>query len=152
MTSPVALIGLTYRGTDVQAFPPGVFLELDPAAIYGRLEVDGADQPLLSGGVFPRNRVARRRLLPVSGLVSCDPSLTSLADQRESLVDNLQIVEALFDVTEHGDLVATLADATTRTIDARPQGSVLVTMESDLVAVVSVTLQSYSTPDWTIGP
>lgn len=152
MTTPVALIGLTYRGTDLQEWPPGVFLELDASALFGQLEVVGSDQPLLSGGVFPRNRIGRRRKLPLFGIVSGDPTALTVAEQRETLFETLATLETLFALSQHGDLVATLPDGSTRTIDARPEVSPLVTLSSDTLAVYSIDLTSYDTPDWTIGP
>jgi hypothetical protein len=152
MTTAVALIGLSYRATDLQQWPPGIFMELDVAALYGSVETTGTDQNRLSGGVYPRNRVRRRRAMRLFGECSSDPTDTLLADQRDSFLANLATLEALFDETEHGDLVATLPDATTRTIDARPAGSLIVTLQTDVLATVSITLHSYESPDWIIGP
>jgi hypothetical protein len=148
MASPVAIIGLSYRGTDLQTMPPGIFMEIT-AGLFDGLEVIGQDQPLLGAdGVFPRPRRIRRRKVTLVGIIGPDDGTPT----RASWIDNIETAEALFDPHLYGDLVATLPNATTRTLEVRPEAAPLITFEQDLQATISVVLLSRTTPAWTPGP
>lgn len=148
MASPVAIIGLTYRGTDLQTMPPGIFMELT-SGLFDGLELVGQDQPLLGAdGVFPRPRRIRRRKVTLVGLIYP----TDGTPTRASWMTNLTTAEALFDPHQYGDLVATLPNATTRTLSVRPEAGPLITLDQDLAATISVVLLSRTTPAWTPGP
>lgn len=118
MTSAVAIIGLTFRATDIQSLPTGVFLELVDG-IAAPPSVRGADTvvPGRSG------RIAKARVGDVwsgelRGLVTGAGSTE--AAMRDALADLRETMRALFDPTLlPGALVATLENGDTATIQAR---------------------------------
>lgn len=146
MSSPVAVIGLTYRGTDIQMLN-GIFLEIvrglgDVAAVRG---VD-IIVPARAGRIV-RNRVGDVLSIELQGI--CGGSGANEAAQRSDFAGRRAAMRALFDPKlDPGALVATLEDATTATIAARSLNIVWDQVVPAL-ARVSVELESVD-PDWVV--
>jgi hypothetical protein len=147
MSSAAAVIGLTYRGTDVQD-EDGIFLEIVRGLLDGR-EVRGVDLIVPSSvGQVVRNRVAHRRSIELRGWIRGVDAGGEDAD-RADFADNRAAFLALFDETlEPGDLVATLEDGSAQTIAARTLNVIKDQVVPSFVNV-SVELESVA-PDWTI--
>jgi hypothetical protein len=150
VTNPVAVIGLTYDGTDVQANPMGVFLEL----VHGLNEtgrVRGLDTivPALGGRVI-RNRVADGFTVELRGYVS--GTGVDEEAQRANFRFLVNTLRALFDPTrDPADLVATLEDGSTATCSARPLPTMVWGDQIvPSMAVLSVELES-GDEDWVIA-
>jgi hypothetical protein len=119
MPSSVAVIGLTFRGVDVQRSDFGLFLEI-VRGLDELPEVRGKDTviPGLAGRMY-RNRVVDRLPVELRGMVVGNG--VDEAAQRSDLRTNMDFTRALFDPTlAPGDLVATLENGALRTIVARP--------------------------------
>jgi hypothetical protein len=148
VTNAVAIIGLTYDGTDIQAADFGVFLELvrglnEPPAVRG---VD-LIVPSRAGRIV-RNREADALTIELRGYVMGSGSTEAL--QRISFRTNAKIVRALFDTSaEPADLVASLEDSTTATISARTLNSIW-DQTDPWTAAVSIELESVD-PEWVVA-
>jgi len=147
MSNAVAVIGLTYGGTDVQQNPIGIFLEI----IHGLNEVPsvrGVDTvvPGLAGRIA-RNRVTDVLTLELQGMVAGNGS--DEATQREDFRDLVTTLRALFDPTVTATLVATPEDGGTWTIAARTLNIIWNQIVPSL-AMVNIQLESVA-PDWTIA-
>ena len=147
MSSAVAVIGLTYRGTDIQVLE-GIFLEIvrglgDVPAVRG---VDIV-VPARAGRIV-RNRVGDYLSIELLGIVG--GSGADEAAQRSDFADRRAAMRALFDPTlAPGALVATLENATTATIAARSLNIVWDQVVPTL-ARVSVEMESVD-PDWVVA-
>lgn len=124
MTNPAAPIGVTYRGTDVQQNPFGIFLEL----VGGVNEVPlvrGEDHtvPALPGRVLD-DRENDVLPLELKGWIA-GQGADGMA-QRADVATLRQTIRNLFDPTISGSLVATLEDGSTATIQARTLGDGLL--------------------------
>lgn len=148
MTSAVASVALTYAGTDIQLADLSIFFQI----IHGLNEtpsVRGTDTtvPALAGTV-EGNRV--KHLLPIvlEGIVRADPTTTTTATARASYRAKELIVRALFAPDRaRANLVATLEDATTKTISARPMpGMIWNELVQSELAFVSIELEGSG--DW----
>lgn len=149
MANDAAVIGLTYRGTDLQDADFGIFLEVR-RGLNEPPKVRGTDTvvPGLTGRYW-RNRVADTRTLELVGYISPGTTGGGGAADRAGFRANVQTVQALFDPTEDpGDLVATLEDGTTATIGARGVNAVWNQITPEL-ASVSFELESVD-PEWVI--
>lgn len=148
MTSAAAVIGLTYRGSDIQD-TDGIFLEIVRGLLDGR-EVRGVDLIVPSSeGQIVRNRVAHRRMIELRGWIRGVDTGGEDAD-REDFAANRDVFTTLFDETlDPGDLVATLEDGSERTIAARTL-NVLPDQVVPSFVRVSVELESVA-PDWTVS-
>jgi hypothetical protein len=146
MTAP-AVIGLTYRGTDIQD-PDGIFLEL-LRGLRERGEVRGTDRVVPNAaGQVPYNRVAHRRVIHLRGWV-VGTGATDAA-RKSDFVANAAAYDALFDPTlDPGELVATLEDGSTATIDARTLPGDIWDHAGPVAAIVDVELESVD-PDWVV--
>lgn len=147
MTSPLAPIGLTYAATDLQDADLGIFLEItqglnDSPEPRGRdVTVPGSD------GQIPRNRRPHQLRLVLTGQVMGIGTTQAL--QRSNYRTKVKSLRTLFSPSRQpANLVATLEDATTGTISARPLNIIWNEIISSEYALVSVELVSV-TPDWT---
>jgi len=148
MTSPLATIGLTYDGVDLQTSDLQLFLEI----VHGLNEtpsVRGVDTtvPALAGRV-EGNRVNDILVVTLEGLIMADPTTTTRAGVIASFRDNCQTVRALFASNRaRADLVATLENGDVWTVSARPMPGIIWSepAKSEL-AQVSIELEAYG--DW----
>lgn len=144
MSNAVALVGLTYGGTDIQRADFGIFLEI----VRGLNEpptARGIDYTVPSrAGKSVRNRVADALSIELHGYVM---GILGGGGERENYRASMQAARALFDPrAEPADLVATLEDGTTKTIAARTLNWA-VSEPAVAVAEVSIELESVD-PDW----
>lgn len=153
MSSDAAVIGLTYRGMDIQN-TDGIFLEII-RGIGEVPEVRGVDLvvPALAGRVV-RNRVADRLSIILEGFVrgvgGGSGSTHDEDSDRSDFATNRAAFRALFDPTlDPGDLVATLEDGSYQHIAARTLNHVWDPQVPSF-ANVNVELESVD-PDWTAG-
>ena len=145
MTNAVAVIGLTFGGTDIQQDPFGIFLEI----VHGLNEVPsvrGVDTivPGLAGRIA-RNRVTDVLLIELQGLVA--GLGTDEAAQREDFRDLVATFRALFDPTVIAALVATLEDGGTSTIAAR---TLNIIWEQIVPSMARVNIQLEAVSDWVV--
>lgn len=148
MSSAVAVVGLTYRGTDIQD-TDSTFLEI-VRGLAEVTEVRGVDivVPAATGRVA-RNRVADRLGIVLQGFVRGVAGYDE-ADDQAAFVTARSAFRALFDPTDDpGEIVATLEDGSTQTIDARTL-NIVWDQVVPTFARVSVELESVD-PDWTAG-
>jgi len=150
MSSPLAVIGLTYGGTDVQDSDYGVFLEL-VRGLSEAASVRGTDTivPGLAGRIV-RDRMLDGLRIELQGyvmgagpIVAGTPPTGARADFRT----NAKAVRTLFDPTTSAALVATLEDGTTATVAARTLSSVWDQVTPEL-ARVSIELEAVA--DWVV--
>ena len=148
MTTAVAVIGLTFGGTDIQESDFGVFLEL-VRGLNERPTPRGVDLIVPSrAGRIVRNRVGDALTIELRGYVMGAGSTEGL--QRIDFRTNAKAVRALFDPSaEPANLVATLEDSTTATIAARTLNSVW-DQTDPWTAAVSIELESVD-PDWVVA-
>jgi hypothetical protein len=147
VTTQAFPIGLTYGGTDVQDLAGnGIFLYLkrgynEPATVRG------ADV-IVPGriGRIPGVRVKDSRSIVLEGLVTGVGTTAAL--ELSSFRSRWTTFAALFDLTTYRALVATLEDASTKTIQARTLNIAVDQAQSPMMALVSVELEATS-PDWT---
>ena len=150
MTSPLAVIGLTYDAVDLQTSDLQVFLEI----VHGVNEtpsVRGVDTvvPALAGRV-EGNRVNDVLVIGLEGLVQADPADTTIAGAQASCRANVLTLRTIFAPNRaRADLVATLEDGTVLTISARPMpGMIWSAPVQSWAAQVSIELEGYG--DWTV--
>ena len=147
MTSPVATIGLTYDGSDLQTSDLQIFLQI----VHGLNEppsVRGVDYvvPVREGRV-EANRVNDVLSIVLEGHVRGDPSQTTTSGARSTFRNNAQTIRALFAPNRaRADLVATLEDGTIVSISARPLNAVWSEPVPSEFAAVSIELEGYD--DW----
>lgn len=117
MSTAVAVIGLTYRGTDIQIID-GIFLEL-VRGLVEVVDVRGVDLIVPSrSGQIVRNRVSHRLGVELRGWMRGSGSTEAL--QRSDFAANRAAFRTLFDPTlDPGPLVATLETGSTQSISAR---------------------------------
>lgn len=153
MTSPVAIIGLTYDSTDLQDADLGLFLQI----VHGlneTPEVRGTDWivPGAAGRVpYPREADVLRIELGDGWVMGTG---STHGDQMADFRDTVKALRELFDPTrDPATLTALLENGDTATISARPQGASLIVNEvvPSLFAYVSVVLESVD-PDWVFTP
>jgi hypothetical protein len=147
MTSPVAVMDLSFNSTDITDLD-GIMLERIEQGGPGTLPtVAGSDDPLPGAdGVFPRNRRKRTRQIELRGHVF--GTGVGIAAQVSDYWDNREALETLFNPTVRANLVAVLRNGNTATIEAWPI-SVDFSQIAPMTAQVSVVLVS-TDPDWTI--
>ncbi len=147
MTSPLAVIGLTYAGTDLQLTANGIFLEIvrgliDPPRVRG----EDVIVPYLAG------RSARARendVLPIElrGFVMASSGSLTQATQRTSYETNWRSLRTLFAPNRaRANLVATLQSGTVATISALPLNTIWDEVITGELATPSVELEGYG--DW----
>jgi hypothetical protein len=148
MANPAAVIGLTYRATDIQnSFAAGaaaIFLEIkkglnEPPTVRGTDTI----VPGLAGRL-QGTRVKDMVKVELEGLVVGAQGVT----ERSSFRTKVTAFRALFDPTISGSLVATLEDATTKTLTLARTTSVLWDQIQPGLARVNVELES-TAGDWT---
>lgn len=150
MTNPVAVIGLTYDGTDVQDATLGRFLELR-RGLNETVRVRGVDTivPGFAGRVV-RNRKADGFIVELYGYIAGTGATEAL--QRASFRTQVTAFRTLFDPTRQpADLVASLEDGGTATCSARPLPTMVFDQIVPGMAAVSVELESVDA-DWVIVP
>lgn len=145
MTTTAFPIGLTYGGTDVQDLAGnGIFLYLkrgydEPA------DVRGADIIIpTKAGRMVGIRTKDRRDIVLEGIVTGAGATAAL--ELSSFRSRWTTFVTLFDLTITRALVATLEDASTKTIQARTL-NIGVDAPVPMMRRVSVQLESV-TPDW----
>ena len=150
MTSAAAVVGLTYRGTDIQDLD-GIFLEIY-RGLFEPVEVRGVDLVVPSAtGQSVRNRKGHRRSIGLRGWIRGVDSSAPIdeAGDRADFATNRAAFETLFDPTlDPGALVATLEDGSSRTIDARTLNAIPDQAVPTLV-YVDIELESVD-PNWTV--
>jgi hypothetical protein len=149
MSSAAAVIGLTYRGTDIQALD-GLWLEIvrgldDIPTVRGRdTTVPGR------AGRIPRNRIGDRLELELEGWIAGVGATEALA--RADYRTNVIAMQVLFDPRlAPGALVATLEDGSVQTINARTLPGMIVDGPEPTQKTVNVVLESVD-PDWVPVP
>lgn len=151
MTSPVAIIGLTYDGVDVQEEDLDIFFEVT-RGLNEAPEVRGVDTVVPSrAGRVPRARQDDVLRVVLKGHVR--GSGADDAAQKEDYRANADTVRALFSPNrEPADLVALAEDGSTRTLICRPIGSPMWNERvASLYADVSVELEAVDPPDWSVA-
>jgi hypothetical protein len=145
MASDVAVVGLTYRGTDIQDID-GIFLEIYRGLVEP-LEPRGVDLVVPSRpGQIVRNRVGHRLPIELRGFIR-GVSADGEADDRADFAANRGAFRVLFDTTlDPGDLVAALEDGSSMLIAARTL-NVVPRPRVPTYVEVSVELESVD-PDW----
>lgn len=147
MSTAVAPVGLTFRGTDIQDLS-GIFLEI-VRGLTEVVEVRGIDLIVpASEGQIVRNRHGHRLVIELRGWIR--GVATTEDSDRDDFVVNRAAFRALFDPRlDPGVLAATLEDGSTQTINARTLNVVpdriVPTFER-----VSVELESVD-PDWEVS-
>lgn len=148
MTSPIAIIGLTYASTDLQEADLSIFLELQNG--LGELEVRGRDTLVPSlVGMVPRPRKKERRRVNLIGHIRGVGDTQE--DRRAAYWTTYKLIEELFSPDRLvADLVALLGDGTTATLEStRPlPGLAFVERVPSEWSDLSVPLESVA-PDWT---
>lgn len=147
MTSAAAVVGLTYRGTDIQDVD-GIYLEIYRGLIEP-VEVRGQDLivPAYSGQIV-RNRLGHRKGIGLRGWIR-GVGATDEDDDRADFATNRATFNTLFDTTlEPGALVASLEDGSSKTIDARTL-NVIPDVQVPTLVYVDIELESVD-PDWTV--
>lgn len=147
MTNAAAVIGLTFKATDIQQHPIGIFLEM-PGGLLGQgpVAVRGIDTvvPGLAGRIA-RNRIGDTWRIPLVGYVSGTGSGETAL--RSSFASLRATMAALFDPTDDpGALVATLEDGSTMTIQARTLPTAL--WENIVPSMARVSLELEAVEDW----
>lgn len=148
VSNPVASIALTYRATDIQeSFAAGaasMFLEIirglnEPPSVRGTDTIVPANVGRIQG-----SRVKDMVVVELEGYIFGAQGATELSTFRTKVTT----FRALFDPTVSGSLVATLEDASTKTLTLARTTSVLWAQLSPASAKVNVQLESTS-GDWT---
>jgi hypothetical protein len=147
MSSDAAVVGLTYRGSDVQVIT-GIFLEI-VRGLVEPVEVRGVDLIVPSAaGQVVRNRVGHRLGIELRGFIR-GVGATDEDDDRAAFATARAAFRTLFDpALDPGALVATLEDGSSQTIDARTL-NVIPDVVVPTWVNVSVELESVD-PDWTV--
>lgn len=142
----IAVIDSTWDGFALNDDPrAGIFLQHH----HEELEYIGEDQtPAQVSGVFARPRRLHRRRIVYVGHVMGEPGAV---DQRSSLRGYLNDFETRFQPTQHGDLVESLEDGSTRTLDCRATGT-YERWDNPEYATATVIFESYESPDWDTTP
>lgn len=146
MPSSAAVVGLTFRGTDVQRADNTLFLEVEEGLLDGGLELRGSDTTVPGrAGRRERNRIPDSLPIVLKGWVRGDGSGSAAWSSYYAAWADLQ--ELLRPTAGSGLLVATLPDATVLTANARPvdimPGALLRAARE-----VSVELEAVDPPYW----
>jgi hypothetical protein len=148
VTSPLASVGLTYDGTDLQPADLSFHLQI-VKGLNETPQVRGIDVtvPALAGRV-EANRINDVLPIVLEGFCRADPATTTQATARSSYRDKVQVLRALFSPTRaRANLVASLEDGTTITISARPlPGMIWNELVLSEFALVSIELEGVG--DW----
>ena len=147
MTSPLAVIALSYAGTDLQLTANGIFIEIarglmDPPRVRGEDVV----VPYLAG------RSARARendVLPIElrGFVMASSGSLTQATQRTSYQANWRSLRTLFATNRaRANLVATLPSGTVATISALPMNTIWDEAITGELGTLSIELEGFA--DW----
>lgn len=148
MTSPLAVIGLTYDGTDLQTSDLSVFLQIvrglnEPPSVRGvDVVVPGR------AGRIEGNRINDILVIQLEGIVRSTPTNTTQAQAYASFRSNVQAVRSLFAPDRlRAPLVATLEDGSQVSVSARPMPGIIWTepLRSE-VATVAIELEADG--DW----
>lgn len=121
MSSPAAVVGLTFDGVDVQLPDLQIFLEIK-RGLNESPTVRGVDVtvPALAGRV-EGNRVNDVLSIELEGIACADEALSTRAEQLESYRENAATVRELFRPDRlRAQLVAELEDGRTLAIMAKP--------------------------------
>lgn len=149
MTTAAAVVALTYGGQDVQDLD-GIFLEIYRGLPGEHASMRGVDTVVPGrAGQTRRNRVADVRIIGLRGWIRGTGA--NEAAQRADYAANRLAFGALFDPTA-GDqeLVATLEDGSTATIDAQATERTIWNRVVPSMAYVDVELDSVD-PDWVLA-
>lgn len=147
MANPAAVIALTYRATDIQnSFATGasfIFLEIirglnEPPSVRGSDVVIPSKVGRLQG-----SRVKDMVTVELEGIIGGAQGVTELSSFRTKAA----AFRALFDPTISGSLVATLEDASTKTLTLARTTNVLWEQLNPTLARVNVQLES-TAGDW----
>lgn len=150
MTSPVATVGLTYAGVDLQESDLQVFLQIR-TGLNETPAVRGSDTvvPGLAGRV-EGNRVNDVLSIELVGFVRADPASVDRAAAKSSFRANILWLRTLFASNRaRADLVATLEDGSTQSISARPLSMIWNESVQGEFSAVSIDLEGYD--DWAVA-
>lgn len=147
MTSPLAVVSLTYDAVDLQVADLSIFFQI----LNGLNEpprVRGTDSVVPSlGGRVEGLRVNDVLSIELVGIVQADAAEDDPSAQRISFRTNAKFVRTLFlPNRDRADLVAGLEDGTTWTVSARPLNAIWTPFAPGLCETVSVSLEGYD--DW----
>lgn len=147
MSSPAAVIGLSFAATDLQQNPFGIFLEIVRGLGEGP-SVRGKDTivPALTGRIA-RNRKADTWRIELVGWVAGQGATEAI--QRSDFADLRAQLLALFDPTNApAALVATTENGDTWTIQARTLPGKMWDQQVPSMARLSVELEAVA--DWVV--
>ena len=147
MTSPVALVGLTFKGIDLQPSDLQWFFEIE-RGLDEVPTVRGKDTiiPGLAGR-FEQNRRNDTLSIVLKGWVRADPTIDDLEDRRASYRVNMLAIRTLFAPdAARGELVALVEDGTSQEIMARALNIVGGRYVGSEIRVLSIELEGYD--DW----
>lgn len=148
MTSPVAIITLSWDGHDIQDIN-GLHLELvdggpdQPAFVRGRDDIIPG-----RAGRSIRNRVSDNRDVDLAGFVTGVGATDALL-QSDYWTNRLLLTSWFVPTADPATLTATLPNGDVYTIDARPQAPFRINEKLPGYALVGITLESVD-PDWTL--
>lgn len=147
MTSPVALVGLTYADIDLQRSDLQWFFEIE-RGIDEVPTVRGKDTVIPgAAGRFEQNRRNDTIQIVLRGFVQADPALTDTLDRRASYRANMTTIRSLFAQDRlRAELAALLEDGATRTVSARPINIVGGREIASEFRELSIELEGYD--DW----
>lgn len=150
MTSPVAPIGLTYDGVDLQQSDLQWFFEVE-RGLDEVPSVRGKDTVIPgAAGRFEQNRRNDTIQIVLRGFVQADPALTDVDDRRASFRTNIQTIRALFAPNRlRAELAALLEDGSIEVLSARPINIVGGREIASEFRELSIELEGYD--DWQAG-
>jgi hypothetical protein len=150
MTSPLAVVGLTADGIDVQTFGDGIFLEI----VVGLAEspvVRGEDTTIpAAAGSLEGNRINDYLPIELRGRVRAADGVTDLDAMRASHYANLMTVRTLFAPNRpRMPLVASLPGGSTLTIQAQPLNTISAEVAAGEETELSISLRGDG--DWVVS-
>jgi len=149
MSSPWAVIGLHYDGSDLQLADLSLYLwiqsGLNEVPVVRGTDTTVPGKPGRSEG----NRVNDVLPIVLVGQVTSDPTALTQAEARESFRTTMRAVRTLFASNRsRANLVADLEDGATATISARPLNILVPKMIESVYASLSIEMEGYD--DWLI--
>lgn len=147
MTSPLALVGLTFKAVDLQPADLQWFFEIE-RGLDEVPSVRGKDTVIPgAAGRFEQNRKNDVLSIVLKGWVRANPTLTDPEDLRASYRTNMLAIRTLFaSDAARGELVATVEDGTTQEIMARSLNILPGRYVGSEIRVLSIELEGYD--DW----
>jgi hypothetical protein len=150
VTSPLAVVTLTYDGEDIQDFAAGILVEI-LTGIGSPPVVRGEDTTIpAAAGSLEGNRINDYLPIELLARIFAAASATSLADQQASHYANLLVVRTLFKTNRaRAPLVATLPGGTVLTIQAHPLNIIPAEIVAGEYTELSISLSGDD--DWVVS-